>query len=144
MTEKTHGAGARGRFDQIDEADCWTLVQTATVGRVAFKGPEGVELLPVNFVPHEHAVYLRIDPTSVLGALAQPCDDVTFEVDHHDDVFGHGWSVVLYCSSDVVETHEAERALAGTTRLGPWASGDRPTVVRLAPDRITGRRVTRS
>ena len=68
---------------------------------------------------------------------------VVFEVDHIDRATRSGWSVIVHglaqevTSFDRVEFRERVAALP----VDPWAQGEKPHLVRIAPGSITGRRV---
>jgi nitroimidazol reductase NimA-like FMN-containing flavoprotein (pyridoxamine 5'-phosphate oxidase superfamily) len=130
-----------GHFEKLDPDECWSLLETTTVGRLGFGTVDGILILPVNFVPFERAVYVRTAPETVIAGLAAGRDDVAFEVDHHDDLFQRGWSVLLRGSTAEAEAERAKAALASSRRLGPWAPGERSLVIALEPRTIEGRRV---
>ncbi len=131
-----------GRFEKLGEELCWQLLDTTTVGRLGFATATGIVILPVNFLVHEQRIQVRTAHGTAVSALAEGRDDVAFQVDHHDDLNQAGWSVLVQGSTAEVAPEEAEQALAGTTRLGPWAPGDRSLVIGLTPRTITGRRIS--
>ena len=132
----------RGTLKPIDAAEAWQLLDTTTVGRLGFATNEGIVILPVNFLVHEERIYVRTEPGSPVAALAGGRDDVAFEVDYHDDMNQSGWSVLVHAQAAEAEAGAAERAIASSRRLGPWAPGDRSLVIGLVPGSITGRRVS--
>jgi len=129
-----------GKLEPIDEAECWELLDTTTVGRLAFTSDDGIVILPVNFLIHEQRIYVQTEPGSTIAALADGRDDVAFEIDHHD-INQTGWNVLVKGSAAEAGTLEGERALASSGRLGPWAPGNRSLVIGLTPRTISGRRV---
>ena len=130
-----------GRHEKLDPDECWSLLDTTTVGRLGFATDDGIVVLPVNFIAFEGSIYVRTDPDAVIGDLAAGREDVAFEVDHHDDLQQRGWSVLLRGPTAEADVEEAERALASSHRLGPWAPGDRSLVIALRPRTVEGRRV---
>lgn len=130
-----------GSISTIDEAECWQLVDTTTVGRLAFATDDGIVILPVNFFVHEERIYVRTEPGSSIAALAEGRDDVAFEVDYHDGMNQSGWNVLMKATAAAADTAAAEKALASTGRLGPWPPGNRSLVIALTPRSIGGRRV---
>ena len=66
---------------------------------------------------------------------------MVFEVDHHDDLFRWGWSVAVSGSIHRVTDQTVLDRLEGVHRPKAWAGGDRPVVLSVVPDEITGRRV---
>jgi nitroimidazol reductase NimA-like FMN-containing flavoprotein (pyridoxamine 5'-phosphate oxidase superfamily) len=141
MTLATPAARRRGTFKPIATTDCWRLLETTTVGCVAFGTDDGIVILPLNFFVHEERIYFRTAHDSPIAVLGGGRDDVAFEVDYHDDLNQSGWSVLVQGSTATAETLDGDSALASTGRLGPWAPGERPLLLALTPRSISGRRV---
>ena len=131
-----------GRLAPIAEEECWQLLGTTTVGRLAFTTDAGIEILPLNFIVFERQIYYRTEAGSAIAELAEGRDDVAFEVDYHDDLNQSGWSVLVKGSTAEAAATEAARALASTGRLGPWAPGNRSLVIVLSPRTLSGRKVS--
>ena len=131
-----------GRLTEIEADRCWSLLDTTTVGRLGFSSPDGIVILPVNFIVFESALYFRTNPGTTIAQLCDGCSDVAFEVDHHEDMFQRGWSVLVRGSTTAANASDAVTALASSTGLGPWAPGERSLVIKLSPHRIDGRRVS--
>lgn len=125
----------------LPEEECLALLETTTVGRIAFVNDEGQQLVPVNFALIDGAIYFRTLPEGFLSGLATGHDDVAFGVDHYD-VFRTGWNVTVRGSAHAVEDRETINKVLATHRLKPWAGGDRPLVIRVTPRSIAGRRVS--
>jgi nitroimidazol reductase NimA-like FMN-containing flavoprotein (pyridoxamine 5'-phosphate oxidase superfamily) len=138
MTSEPHRSGS---ISTIDEGECWQLVDTTTVGRLAFTTEDGIVILPVNFFVFDERIYVRTEPGSSIAALADGRDDVAFEVDYHDGMNQSGWNVLMKVTASAAEPAAAEKALASTGRLGPWPPGNRSLVIALTPRSIGGRRV---
>ena len=131
-----------GRLAAIAEEECWQLLDTTTVGRLAFTTDSGIEILPLNFIVFERRIYCRTESGSAIAPLAEGRDDVAFEVDYHDDMNQSGWSVLVKGSTAEAAALDAERAMASTGRLGPWAPGNRSLVIVLSPRTLSGRKVS--
>jgi nitroimidazol reductase NimA-like FMN-containing flavoprotein (pyridoxamine 5'-phosphate oxidase superfamily) len=125
----------RGRVIELTQDDCWELIGSRPVGRVAWSGPEGISVIPVNFRVDEREIVLRTTPYST---LARECADreVAFEVDDLDVDHHAGWSVLLRG-----QCRREERTSSGLT---PWASGRRVLGLRIEVRSVTGRRVAPS
>jgi nitroimidazol reductase NimA-like FMN-containing flavoprotein (pyridoxamine 5'-phosphate oxidase superfamily) len=67
----------------ISEAECFGLLTARTVGRIAFNGAEGVEIIPVNYSLAGRTVLFCTSLVEVLAQLARGAHDVAFEVDFH-------------------------------------------------------------
>jgi len=132
-------ADTTGSFSRLSEQECRDLLDTTTVGRLAFVDGEGQQLVPVNFVVHDGDIVFRTMAGTMTAALADGHDDVAFGVDHHDDTFQQGWNVTVVGSTSTADD-EVAAALAGR-RPRPWAPGERDLLIRLRPRRIDGRRV---
>ncbi len=124
-----------GIFESLPMDRCVALLsETTTVGRVAFAGPAGQELLPVNFVYRDGFIYLATQGSSALAPLADGIADVAFEVDHIDRLSQSGWSVVAKGRSERVDVIPGRQPR-------PWATGVRELFVKIVPESITGRHV---
>ncbi len=139
----THTIPARpGFIRELDEERCLALIASATVGRVAFVGTTGQQLLPVNFSLIDGTIYFQVAPDHVLAEMGTGLDDVAFGVEHRENMFQTAWSVVVSGSTSTVEDAELIERIINVQRLRPWAPGDRSLVVALTPRSISGRRVS--
>ena len=124
--------------EELDPADCMKLLSTVRLGRVAWTGPEGPQVLPVNHTVLDGSIILR---TGLYSTIADATRDnrVAFEADELDDRMRSGWSVLVVGDSRHVEDREEMMQLF--RRIGePWAPGSRPLVARIVPVSVTGRR----
>ncbi|MEU4831722.1 pyridoxamine 5'-phosphate oxidase family protein [Streptosporangium sp. NPDC023615] len=127
--------------------ECMRLIAPGGVGRVAFDGPAGPAVLPVNYRVHDGVIVFR---TRSGGPMDQDLRTGTegvemkigFEVDRIDETRREGWSVLVQGPVHHVSPEE----LPSVAGLGvePWAGGERDLYVRIAPSRITGRRILAS
>jgi len=130
-----------GGLDPIDIDECWQLLATQPVGRVAVGIDHYPVIVPVNFALDGQSVVFRSSPGAKLNRIHGA--KVTFEVDQIDPVHRTGWSVLVKGvahglnvggNQELVERAEAAGA-------APWASGERAYLVRIVPDEVTGRRI---
>jgi nitroimidazol reductase NimA-like FMN-containing flavoprotein (pyridoxamine 5'-phosphate oxidase superfamily) len=128
----------------LDREECFRLIAPGGIGRVAFNGPYGPTVLPVNYTFHDDAIVFR---TAHGGPLDQDLRTglegvdikIGFEVDRIDESRREGWSVLVQGPAHhVPEDEVAEMAEVDVT---PWADGERHLYVRVVPQQITGRRV---
>ena len=119
----------------VDE--CWTLAATAPVGRMAWSGPSGPTVLPVNFIVNGTSVLVR---TTAYSEVARECDDspMAFEVDDIDAEDRTGWSVLLRGRGHL------EYGPGETAGPDVWLSGPRTLRLRIDVTEVTGRRLTAS
>lgn len=129
------------RVEVLDEPDCMRLLTAVNWGRLAWTGPEGPRILPVNYSIVDDAMYLRTD---LYGSLADAASGgaVALEADELDDRMSSGWSVVVLGRAEQVDD-PAELADLFRRVGEPWAPGSRPLLVRIVPSQVTGRRFLR-
>lgn len=127
----------RGQLRDLSYDECWGLLLTKSVGRIAFVGADGPEVLPFNFVVDDATVLVR---TSPYGPLARqlPLDVVAFQVDEVDGYTESGWSVLLRGPLTSVDRADLP---APDDRPEAWPAGQRSLHLRLTPRRVTGRRL---
>ncbi|MEU9773457.1 pyridoxamine 5'-phosphate oxidase family protein [Streptomyces sp. NPDC047968] len=136
------GAGRAGYHPELVELDaeeCWDLLGAHGVGRVAVATTEGPAILPVNYLVTEGEVAFRTGHESLLGRSAGR--EAAFEVDHIDEAFSQGWSVLVVGAARRVTDEEEGRKLDREAYSAPWAGGGRELWIAVAPTRITGRRI---
>jgi nitroimidazol reductase NimA-like FMN-containing flavoprotein (pyridoxamine 5'-phosphate oxidase superfamily) len=131
-------ADERNRLATIEVAECWELLGSVPVGRLAMNSPEGLLVIPVNFVVAEQAVVFRTAESGLLGGAADWGRDVAFQADRIEEALRWGWSVLVQGQMRRVPDDEAGVLLAAVT---PWAAGERHVVGRILADRISGRRI---
>ncbi|MDR7086369.1 nitroimidazol reductase NimA-like FMN-containing flavoprotein (pyridoxamine 5'-phosphate oxidase superfamily) [Aeromicrobium panaciterrae] len=126
----------------LDEQECYQLLSTTTVGRVAFISHHGQQLLPLNFAMVDGVIYFRVNEEGVLSELADGLVDVAFEVDHHGTTTRDAWNVTVRGTTSRVHESAGLASTANLASLRPWAPGERALVVALTPELIDGRRVS--
>jgi nitroimidazol reductase NimA-like FMN-containing flavoprotein (pyridoxamine 5'-phosphate oxidase superfamily) len=117
---------------------CRQLLAEHHVGRVAWEGADGLQLLPVSYAFHRNAVIFRTSPYGVLSELVHPAD-VVFEVDELDTQSRTGWSVVVAGRAQAVAEPRDLVQLWTVDGLTPWAEGVRTLFIEVTPRKITGR-----
>ena len=125
---------------EMTSAECTELLRAGVVGRVAIVTPSGPTIVVVNYSVVDDAVVLR---TSAGGALATYAAGalVSFEVDHVDHAHHRGWSVLARGRCEVVEDGEEIDRIMGVWPPRPWVDDDRPLVLRIRWEDVSGRRV---
>ncbi|MFI7229687.1 helix-turn-helix domain-containing protein [Nonomuraea angiospora] len=136
------GSGAADAvLEVLDPEECLRLVAPGGIGRVAFNGPEGPTVLPVNYKVHDGAIVFR---TAHGGPMDQDLRTgvegveikIGFQVDRIDEARREGWSVLVQGPAHHVPEDEAVQA-----DVTPWAGGERRLYIRIVPHHITGRRI---
>ena len=125
---------------ELSRAECRDLLETEVVGRIVFVTPHGPRIVPVNYTIVDDVIEIRTAPNTELATYAVGTQ-VVFELDHPDGSRQRGWSVVVHalCAKDR-DVRDGERRFASSDPE-LWAGGERPIVLRLPLDNLTGRRV---
>jgi len=129
------------RFGAITGPECVELLESHSIGRVAWHAADGPQILPVTYLYQSDRLYFRTSPHGILSELLRPTD-VAFEVDDLNHDTRTGWSVVVYGRAEAVAA-PAEVVTLWTPDLAPWAPDTRNLFIQITPHRITGRRLTR-
>ena len=126
-------------LEDLDSASCLDLLSTLDVGRCAWVAGDGrVVVLPVNFAIEEGDIIFRSAAGAKLAA-ARAGQRFSFEGDDVEPALRTGWSVLVTgWASEVGDPEEAARL---ARLVHPWAPDQRPNVVRLHADQVTGRRL---
>ncbi len=117
---------------------CRQLLAEHHIGRVAWSGADGLQLLPVSYALHHGAVVFRTSPYGVLSELVRPVE-VIFEVDDLDAELRTGWSVVVTGRAQAVAEPRDLVELWTVDGLTPWAAGVRTLFIEVTPRQISGR-----
>jgi len=134
------GPNARGHaLRALSPAECFGLLELGGVGRVGFASADGIMMLPVNFAVTGKTIIFRTAPDTLLALHAD--EQVSFEVDHLDEEVRAGWSVLVHGRAHKVKDEREVKRLEDQARLEPWAGGARDVYIRIAPTRISGRRI---
>jgi len=121
-----------GRLVVLGEQECWDLLRSVPVGRIAWSGPHGVVVVPVNFAVADGAVVLRTSPYAQLAREGVD-REVGFEVDLVDAGTHSGWSVLVQGKC----TRDRNASPAPT----PWVTGPRTLGLRIEARSVSGRRL---
>jgi len=129
-----------GKLELLSTDECLVLLGQAKVGRVGVSVRAIPEIFPVNFCLLEGAIVFRTGEGTKLHAATRG-QIVAFEVDDFDNDVRFGWSVLVIGHSFEVthptEVHAARRLLSDT-----WVPTEHYHVIRIAPERMTGRRIS--
>jgi len=130
-----------GALDEIDVAECWRLLATQPVGRVAVIDGNYPLVFPVNYALDGKAIVFWTRPGTKLWAIRR--SNVTFEVDAFDLWRASGWSVMVKGEAQEMTVEYNPNLVARSKAAGatPWAPGARSHVVRIVAESITGRRI---
>jgi hypothetical protein len=127
--------------------ECWALLRTTTVGRLALCSDGRPEIFPINIVvDHGTVVFRTSEGTKSQGAekahVALEADGV-YPATEEDGAEAMVWSVVvkgeaatIAVTSDLLSTVQLP--------LHPWESGRKDRFMRLVPETISGRAFARA
>jgi len=122
----------------LEPHECWELLRSTEVGRLAVAVMNQPDIFPVNYVVDHGSVVFRTAEGTKLAA-ATLGQGVAFEVDGYEPGNGEAWSVVL--KGRAVEIAKMHEVLAATDLpLFPWQASPKPRFVRIDPESVTGRR----
>jgi nitroimidazol reductase NimA-like FMN-containing flavoprotein (pyridoxamine 5'-phosphate oxidase superfamily) len=132
-------------LEHLEEPECLRLMSLGGIGRIAYSGPAGVTILPVNYKLHEGAVVFRTAQDSPLDedlrtGIAHAEYKVAFEIDDFDLAAREGWSILIQGRAHHVDS-AAERASVLAAGVEPWPGGSREHFLRIIPVQISGRRI---
>jgi nitroimidazol reductase NimA-like FMN-containing flavoprotein (pyridoxamine 5'-phosphate oxidase superfamily) len=133
----TESKDAEKRVEHLRTTECWRLLESSSLGRLAVEGPGGVpDMFPVNFLVHSGSLYLRSAPGSKLMDIAAH-PGVAFEIDGEDPL-SH-WSVVVKGSAQRLDS-DAEIHESGVEKLASASPTAKHDFIRITPASVTGRR----
>jgi nitroimidazol reductase NimA-like FMN-containing flavoprotein (pyridoxamine 5'-phosphate oxidase superfamily) len=131
---------ASGQLCELTRSECFELLASEHLGRLAVVDDRGPVVFPVNYVLDRHTVVIRTEEGTKLAAASRG-SRACFEVDGTDAATHTGWSVIV--RGEVTEvTEAAELARLRDLPLQTWAPGARTRYVRILPATLTGRRIT--
>lgn len=139
MTTPAHNTPAKKRIDDLEVDECFELLKTRAVGRLAYVEDGKPRIRPLNYDIHQGSVVFRIGYGDLLDAIHNR--EVVFEVDDAERDAKVGWSVIVHGVAEEIWRPE-ELDLARELSLRPWAPGDRDHYVRILSSAITGRRIS--
>lgn len=123
----------------LDDVTARQLLGSVRVGRVALPDDPSPTVLPVDHVVHEGIVLFRTVEGAKLDA-AEARGPASFQADGVDPSHGTGWSVLVRGHLQEVSEPTADQR-AAIDRLHPMVGGERPHLVALTIESITGRRI---
>jgi nitroimidazol reductase NimA-like FMN-containing flavoprotein (pyridoxamine 5'-phosphate oxidase superfamily) len=131
----TNESATRRWLVDLSTEECWQLLTSRPVGRLAWSGPHGPTVIPVNFAVDGRNVLIR---TKAYSEVARECDDsiVAFQADSFDADTRSGWSVLLRGRA-----HFEYQSAASTSDPDTWVDGPRSLRLRVEVLEVTGRRI---
>ncbi len=129
-----------GAMEILSEDQCWSLLESVEVGRLAMAVAGDVDIFPINFIVHDRSLVFRTaEGTKLVEVVISP--RVAFEADGYDPEHGKAWSVVCKGEASRID-HFDEIYQAQELPLFPWNHSPKEQFVRIRPDSLSGRRFT--
>ncbi len=122
----------------LDPDECWTLLRSTRVGRLAVAVADHPDIFPINYlVDHATVVFRTGEGTKLAAVVASAM--VAFEADGYEPEAGEAWSVVVKGHAEEIRRlYDVLESAAFP--LFPWQAGPKNRFVRIVPDDISGRR----
>ena len=138
MNDDQFDADAQVWIEELEPEVCWGLLGRRLLGRVGFVADGELLVLPVNHHVDGHSIVFRTGRTSMFEVLREGAR-VAFEIDEADAFFETGWSVLIKGTA----TEVTDPVALSDAPLHPWAPGRRDHWIRIVPDSVTGRSISR-
>ncbi|GAA1430517.1 hypothetical protein GCM10009616_15310 [Microlunatus lacustris] len=101
----------------LTDAECAERLAHATVARVGFVTPTGLQIIPVTIRATGSSLRMDTTPGSSLSQLAEMGREVTLEVDETLGDSGQAWSVLMH---GPVVALDRRRRQAGSEQVEAW------------------------
>lgn len=123
--------------ERLRTADCFRLLQTMDLGRLAVVGADGApDIFPTNYVLMDEQIFLRSAPGSKLVDIARN-SDVAYEADGREGAYT--WSVVIRGKATRLAADD-EIDASGILELQTATPTGKDNFIRIVPSTVTGRR----
>lgn len=130
-------AEVRGRLVDLSDDECWALLNTGVVGRIAWMRTDRPFVIPVNYTVDGTAIHIH---TAAYSSLVQEIDDrmVAFQVDDIDTSTRSGSTVTAQGRAEI--RYAGPRVPAGPA-VDVWAAGAKAATIVIDVIEVTGRRL---
>jgi nitroimidazol reductase NimA-like FMN-containing flavoprotein (pyridoxamine 5'-phosphate oxidase superfamily) len=130
---------ARTDIEVLERDACRRLLEASEIGRLALCRGGSPEIFPVNFAVRGDRLVFHTRPGTKLDAATG--SRAAFEIDGLDRLHRTGWSVIAKGRLEEVQPGDHAWPAASTVAVDTWADGERPHVLVMTIDHLTGRRV---
>ncbi len=128
------------QLDNIGEEECFELLQSQDLGRLAIVRDGRPEIFPVNYAISERIIAIRTEPGVKLtyASLAH----VAFEVEQIDPDTREGWVVeVRGFAEDITDAANPWAERARDSVGDPWVKGPHEHYISITHSEVSGRRL---
>jgi nitroimidazol reductase NimA-like FMN-containing flavoprotein (pyridoxamine 5'-phosphate oxidase superfamily) len=126
-------------LELLTDRECRHLLAQGEVGRIGISIGALPVIFPVNYRLIDGSIVFRTAPGSKLAAASRHTV-VAFEVDDYDRDRRTGWSVLVVGHAEVVHGLDMTAKVLAA-KVEPWAEGPRTSIVRIALEYVSGRRI---
>lgn len=130
--------GGHSAIEVLSADQCWQLLASTSVGRLAVIVDGHPDIFPLNYVVDQHTVIFRTGPGTKLGGL-HTSNPVALEVDGYERETNLAWSVVLRGIAEEM-ARPNDRHEATLLSALPWQAGEKSHLVRISELNLSGRR----
>ncbi len=128
----------RNGMELLTEAQCWDLLGSEVVGRLAVAPGGRPDIFPVNYLASAGTILIKTGEGSKLASVAVN-QAVAFEIDGYEPADNHAWSVVLLGTARMIEADD-ETVQLEDLPLFPWNTTPKYHYIEITPKQVTGRR----
>ncbi|MBF4571951.1 pyridoxamine 5'-phosphate oxidase family protein [Herbiconiux sp. VKM Ac-1786] len=137
-TTRPHEIHAEDVVETLDPEECWRLLATTELGRLAVSDDQGADIFPINHLVTDRLVYFRSAPgTKIVRLTERP--GVAFETDGTEN--RQRWSVVLRGTARRLSI-DTDIQTSGVDELHTFTRSTKWNYFVITPVTITGVRFT--
>jgi len=125
-------------MDVLSDEQCWELLNSSQIGRLAVVVAGRPDIFPVNYLVHDGEIMFKTAEGSKLASVMAH-REVAFEIDGYDEATNEAWSVVLAGMARVLH-HDDEVEVAEALPLFPWNTDPKTQYVSIEPSHLSGRK----
>jgi len=127
----------RGRLVDLSDDECWQLLSSGVLGRIAWNRAGHPFVIPVNFTVDGTTIHVH---SSAYSTLVREVDDslVAFQVDDIDAATRSGWTVVAQGRAET--RYPGPRTPPGPA-VDVWPEGSKAVTIVIDVVEISGRRL---
>lgn len=129
-----------GAMEILTDEQCWSLLGSVEVGRLAVAAAGDIDIFPLNYVVDDRSLLFRTSEGTKLVEVVL-AGRVAFEIDGYEPERGRAWSVVCKGEAQMLDKWDDIYA-AQDMPLFPWNHSPKERFVRVRPYVVTGRRFT--
>jgi nitroimidazol reductase NimA-like FMN-containing flavoprotein (pyridoxamine 5'-phosphate oxidase superfamily) len=133
------GQHSGSTVQKLTAPQCLERLAAATVGRVGYVNPHGLQIIPVNYRLAGSTLMLATTPGSSLAQLGEMGGAVAFEVDYHGLDFNLAWSVLMHGPLRQLDDAGRQRLAELRRPLLSWLGESATLHVEFVPQDFSGR-----